>query len=80
MNEPILSIKPDAMKIYEISKSIHDEIISLTNRNRPLTSTIQNKAIRVFRYIGLKIKISSNLEIVNFFRDISIWMTIRKKF
>ena len=41
-------------------------LISIPNNNRPLTSKIQNKVIRAFKYMGLKIKISSNLKIVSF--------------
>ena len=36
-----------------------------SNSNRPLISKIQKKVIRAFKYIALKIEISSNLKIVN---------------
>ena len=42
-----------------------DGLISIPNINGPLTSEIQKKVIRVFKYKGLKIEISSNLKIVN---------------
>ena len=42
-----------------------DELISTPNSNGPLKSKIQKKVIRAFRYMGLKIEISSNLKIVN---------------
>ena len=44
-----------------------DGLTSIPNSNRPLISKVQKKVIRVFRFIGLKIEISSNLKkIVNF--------------
>ena len=43
-----------------------DRLISTLNNNGPLKSKIQKKVIRVFKYMGLKIEISSNLKIVNF--------------
>ena len=49
------------------SIGIYDGLISIPNGNRSLTSKIQKKVIRTFEYMGLKIKISSNFKIVNFF-------------
>ena len=45
-----------------------DELISISNSNGLLTSKMQKKVIRAFKNMGLKIEISSNLKIVNFFR------------
>ena len=44
----------------------NDGLISITNSNGPLTSKMQNKIIRAFEYMGLKIEISFNLKVVNF--------------
>ena len=52
--------------IVEINRD--DGLISISNSNGPLTSKIQKKVIRAFKYMGLKIEISSNLKKVNFFR------------
>ena len=41
-------------------------LISILNSKGPLTSKILKKVIRAFKYMGLKIKSSSNLKIVNF--------------
>ena len=38
----------------------------MPNSNGPPTSKIQKKVVRAFKYMGLKIEISSNLKIVNF--------------
>ena len=43
-----------------------DRLISIPNRNGPLTSKIQKNVIRAFRYMGLKIETSSNLKIIKF--------------
>ena len=43
-----------------------DGLISIPNSNGSLTSKIQKKDIRAFKYMGLEIEISSNLKIVNF--------------
>ena len=43
-----------------------DGLISVSNCNEPLTSKIQKKVIRAFKYMWLKIEISSNLKIVHF--------------
>ena len=43
-------------------------LISIPSSNRLLTSKIQKKVIRAFKYMGLKIEISSNIKIVIFFR------------
>ena len=48
-----------------------DGLISIPNSNGPLTSKIQKKVIRAFKYMGLKIEISLNLKIVSFL-DISL--------
>ena len=43
-----------------------DGLISIPNSNGPLTSKIQKKVIRAFKYMGFKIEISCNFRIVNF--------------
>ena len=43
-----------------------DGLISIPNSNGTLASKIQKKVIRAFKYMGLKIEISSNLKIVHF--------------
>ena len=40
--------------------------MSIPNSNEPLTSKIEKKMNRAFKYMGLKIEFSSNLKIVNF--------------
>ena len=49
-----------------------DGLISVPYRNGPLTSKILKKVIRAFEYIRLKIEISFNLKIVNFFLDVTL--------
>ena len=44
-----------------------DGLISIPNSNGPLSSKIQKKIIRTFKYMGLKIEITLNIKIVNFF-------------
>ena len=54
-------------RIIDLNNIYRDgDLISIPNSNRSLKSKIQNKVIRAFRYIGLKIEINSNLKIVNF--------------
>ena len=51
-----------------------DGLTSLRNSNGSLTSKIQKKVIRAFKYIGLKIDISFDLKIVNFL-DVTLNLT-----
>lgn len=43
-----------------------DGLIVIPNTNGPLTSQLQKKIIKAFKFLGFKIEISSNLKIVNF--------------
>ena len=45
----------------------HDDgLIYIPNSNGPLSSSIQKRIIRAFKFLGFRIKISSNIKIVNF--------------
>ena len=45
----------------------HDDgLIYIPNSNGPLSSSIQKRIIRAFKFLGFKIEISSNIKIVNF--------------
>ena len=48
-----------------------DRLISVLYNKGPLTSKIQKKVIRAFKYMGLSIEISSNLKIV-YFLDVTL--------
>ena len=43
-----------------------DCLISVPNNNRSLTSKIQKKVIRAFKYMELKIEVISKCEIINY--------------
>lgn len=43
-----------------------DGLIFVPSSNGPITSSLHKKVVRAFKYLGLKIEISSNLKIVNF--------------
>ena len=45
----------------------HDEgLLYIPNSNGPLSSSIQKRIIRAFKFLGFRIEISSNIKIVNF--------------
>ena len=45
----------------------HDDgLIYIPNSNGPLSSSIQKRIIRAFKFLGFRIEISSNIKIVNF--------------
>ena len=62
----ILDMLGRFLNLNNISIYGDDGLISIPNSKRLLTSKIQKKIIRAFKYMGLKIEISSNLKIVNF--------------
>ena len=43
-----------------------DGLIYIPNSNGPLSSSIQKRIIRAFKFLGFRIEISSNIKIVNF--------------
>ena len=44
----------------------NDGLLYIPNSNGPLSSSIQKRIIRAFKFLGFKIEISSNIKIVNF--------------
>ena len=44
----------------------NDGLIYIPNSNGPLSSSIQKRIIRAFKFLGFRIEISSNIKIVNF--------------
>ncbi len=43
-----------------------DGLLYIPNSNGPLSSSIQKRIIRAFKFLGFKIEISSNIKIANF--------------
>ena len=43
-----------------------DGLIYIPNSNGPLSSSIQKRIVRAFKFLGFRIEISSNIKIVNF--------------
>ena len=54
-------ISPQQLGLYR-----HDGLLYIPNSNGPLSSSIQKRIIRAFKFWGFKIEISSNIRIVNF--------------
>ena len=44
----------------------NDGILYISNSDGPKCSSIQKKIIRAFKFLGIKIEISSNIKIANF--------------
>ena len=54
-------ISPQQVGIYR-----DDGLLYIPNSNGPLSSSIQKRIIRAFKFLGFKIEISSNIKIANF--------------
>ena len=54
-------IGPEQLCLYH-----HDGLIYIPNNNGPISSSIQKKIMRAFKFLGFKIEVSSNNKIVNF--------------
>ena len=54
-------ISPEQLGLY-----CDDGLIYIPNSNGPISSSIQKKIIRAFKFLGFKIEVSSNNKIVNF--------------
>ena len=54
-------ISPEQLGLYH-----DDSLIYIPNSNGPISSSIQKKIIRTFKFLGFKIEVSSNNKIVNF--------------
>ena len=52
---------PEQLGLYH-----NDGLIYIPNSNGPISSSIQKKIIRAFKFLGFKIEVSSNHKIVNF--------------
>ena len=54
-------ISPQQLGLY------HDDgLLYIPNSNGPLSSSIQKRILRAFKFLGFRIEISSNIKIVNF--------------
>ena len=54
-------ISPELLGLYR-----DDGLIYIPNSNGPISSSIQKRIIRAFKFLGFKIEVSSNNKIVNF--------------
>ena len=54
-------INPQQVGLYR-----DDGLLYIPNSNGPLSSSIQKRIVRAFKFLGFKIEISSNIKIVNF--------------
>ena len=54
-------ISPQQVGLYR-----DDGLLYIPNSNGPLSSSIQKRIIRAFKFLGFKIEISSNIKIANF--------------
>ena len=55
------TISPQQVGLYR-----YDGLLYIPNSNGPLSSSIQKRIIRAFKFWGFKIEISSNIKIANF--------------
>ena len=54
-------VSPEQMGLY-----YNEGLIYIPNSNGPISSRIQKKIIRAFKFLGFKIEVSSNNKIINF--------------
>ena len=62
----ILDILTRIISPQEVGLYRDDGLLYIPNSNGPLSSSIQKRIIRAFKFLGFKIEISSNIKIANF--------------
>ena len=62
----ILNMLTRIISLQQLGLYWNDGLLYIPNSNGPLSSSIQKRIIRAFKFLGFKIEISSNIKIVNF--------------